>query len=750
MTEFEWFHWWPFNTLIGLICLTLVVTTLRRIPLRPLNYGVWMIHSGIIVLALGSVIYFSSKVEGDAPVVRRQVRAVLGEEEPVTVVAMPGNSVRLGGSDQPYDLQIASIDPAWEILTGEDAGRRAYSVNVRVQTPQRTFIRQLLAGYPHYTEDIIPSGDPNQPMTRARKVLGKPLVDEDLDLSLEYVPQEWFYLSNDLSKSWALYLREVADDGPAGAWVERPIDGLPLYNDRVADLSDVWVPLSPPLRPDPLHVDVPSIAEDDPLADVPIRVTSYLRYAFMDARRRLGGDLFDPTIRLRLATGEGFSEEYELVAFDATRNMEPHGRMIFEWLESESELEAILAVRAPVLKISVPEASVDLEVPIERLARGDPSVPFTPIDGTDYRYRVDMLHDGLGLPTGEVISVAVVSIKTPDRSFERWVCDDPGRTRDVADVGDAAAAHSEPLELDANLVMEYVPGERPAPITIVAGPDQEQLRLVLALGGDPRVEPISTGVSVALNEEITLTVLQYAVHTEVITQPAVVPREQRNPDARAQLAMIQVELPDENAGVQSHWLHFHDWPIPDPTYGLRRVRYRPVEVDVDGRRFELMFSRQRHRLPAPVVLDDFVMDTHVGGFTGQNVSVLNWTSQVRFQEGGDWGDPLAVSVNSPDEFGGFWYFQAQWDPPDEQMGYRGLNFTVLGVGNRRGVYVQLLGCCIMVLGMIYAFYVKPIIKRRRQQTVYAQVEEDGRTAQRPTEAAVPDLTPVGVAREESG
>ena len=541
----------------------------------------------------------------------------------------------------------------------------------------------------------------------------------------------------------------MVDDEPVRPWVERPIEGLPLYNDRIADLNDVWVPLSPPyLRPDPLLVEVPSVAQDDPLADVPIHVTAYLRYAVMDARRRLGGDLFDPTIRLRLATKSGLSEDYELVAFDATRNMEPQGRMIFEWVESESELEAILAVRDPVLKIRVPDASVDLTVPIDRLAHHDPSVPFTPIDGTDYRYRVEMVQDDLRLPTGE-ISVAVVSIQTPDRSFERWVCDDPSKTRDVADFGDAEEIHNEPLELDTNLVMEYIPGERPAPITIVAGPDDEQLRLVLALGGEPRVEAISKGNPVTLSENLTLTVLQYAAHTELITRPAVVPREQRTPDARARLAMIRVELPDENGDVQSHWLHFHDWPILDPNHGLRRVRYRPAEVDVDGRRFELMFSRQRRRLPSPVVLDDFIIDTHVGGFTGDIVSVLNWTSQVRFQEGGDWSDPLAVSVNNPSEFGGLWYFQAQWDPPDEQVGYRGLNFTVLGVGNRRGVHVMLVGCCITVLGMIYAFYVKPIIKRRRQQAVYAQVEADGRTTGRRAEAAVPDLTPVGIAREES-
>ena len=68
LTEFEWFHWWPFQLLMGLLAANLVTTTLRRIPLRVVNLGVWMIHSGIIILIIGSVIYFGTKVEGEAPV----------------------------------------------------------------------------------------------------------------------------------------------------------------------------------------------------------------------------------------------------------------------------------------------------------------------------------------------------------------------------------------------------------------------------------------------------------------------------------------------------------------------------------------------------------------------------------------------------------------------------------------------------------------------------------------------------------
>jgi hypothetical protein len=182
--------------------------------------------------------------------------------------------------------------------------------------------------------------------------------------------------------------------------------------------------------------------------------------------------------------------------------------------------------------------------------------------------------------------------------------------------------------------------------------------------------------------------------------------------------MIQVTL----NGGQTQWLQFHHWPFESASEALGRAPFRPAEVTLaDGRRIEMMFSRQRRKLPSPVVLEDFVMDTHVGGFSGQNLSVLNWTSAIRFLGDNGLTEPMNVSVNSPVEYGGLSYFQAQWDPPDPAEGYGGLNYTVLGVGNRHGVNVMLAGCCLAVLGMIYAFYVKPAMKRRRARAAYARI-----------------------------
>jgi len=749
MTEFEWFCWWPFNLMIGLICLTLVTTTLRRIRFRPVNYGVWMIHSGIIVLAIGSVVYFGTKVEGDAPVVRRQVTATVPGAEPVSLIAMPGNSVELGPPERPYRLRVQSIDPEWEILSGEDAGKRTYSVNVLVESRDQVFMRQLLAGYPQYTEDLIQSTEPGPPWNRAKKVTGKAIVDDQIDLAIEYSPESWFYLSNDIVKSWALYLREVPGDGPAGPWVERPIDGLPLYNDYVADLNDVWLPTDgTSVRTRPLHVAVGPVDPADPLPDVTLNVNSYLRYAVTQTRRRKGGSIFDPVVWVDVRAAGGRGEDYQLVALDPIERMEPRGRLVFEWMDTEADFDELLEVRPPMLTIAVAEPSVLEEVPIRTTTDIDPNVEFTRIEGTEYEWRVQNLHDGLQLPTGEVISVAVVEIRTPQRSWVRWVSDDPTKTRDQTEENDMTAGHGPSLPLEEGIVMGYRPGIGHAPITIAAGPAEDELRLVLYLGpGAPRIEPLEVGRPVSLSDAITLTVNEYAPYTTLDTRPAIVPPRQRNKDVRARMSMIQVEMP----GGWSSWLGFHHWPFNDSLRSFGLAMFEPIQMQLpDGRRVEFMFSRQRRALPAPVVLDDFEMQTHSGGYSGQNISVLNWTSQIRFREDDGWSDPLAVSVNDPGVYGGLSYFQAQWDPPDPQRGYAGLNYTVLGVGNRHGVIIMLLGCCLSAIGMVYAFYVKPFIKRRQRQAVYAQVAAERQEA---GAAAAPEVgtvaEPVGALERQS-
>ena len=156
-----------------------------------------------------------------------------------------------------------------------------------------------------------------------------------------------------------------------------------------------------------------------------------------------------------------------------------------------------------------------------------------------------------------------------------------------------------------------------------------------------------------------------------------------------------------------------------------------------------MFSRQRRELPAPVALDEFALDTHLGGYTGQALTIRNYVSRLRFLDGDSWTPIREIQVNAPTEYGGFWYFQSMWDKPTAGNPMGSMNYTGLGVGNRNGVYVQLAGCCIAVSGMIFAFYVKPMLKRRRHERSRARTTrnraERGMDA---TPAAIPERVQV--------
>ncbi len=65
MSELEFYSWWPMRLLLVLFVVNLAVATIRRIEFTFKNIGVLTVHTGIIVIALGSVYYQSLKKEGD-------------------------------------------------------------------------------------------------------------------------------------------------------------------------------------------------------------------------------------------------------------------------------------------------------------------------------------------------------------------------------------------------------------------------------------------------------------------------------------------------------------------------------------------------------------------------------------------------------------------------------------------------------------------------------------------------------------
>ncbi|MFG0273464.1 MAG: hypothetical protein ACF8QF_00225 [Phycisphaerales bacterium] len=734
MTEFEWFNWWPFTVMIALICINITVATLRRIPLTTINLGVWMIHTGIVALCITGAYYFATKVEGDTPVIRRQVVIETADGVGASLPAVPGARTQAGA----YTFEVAQVDPTWPILSGEDAGQRAFSVSVLVTHPERRFIRQMLAGFPQYTEDILPG------VGRVVRQTGERLLDKSLTMGLDYLPQDAFYIMH----SRALYVREAAEPGAQpGPWQMRPLRGLPRYNDYVEDpATEVWVSASDTPPPsDPLSKPVPPAGPDDPLADTPIRVTGFLRYAVMEERWRPGGDTLNPAVDVIVRSTTGTVRRFPLMAFQEGSNTTPGGEIALVWVEDESQFERLTLPPDRALTIEIPGAGATVEADTELTASTNPSLDFTPIEESGWLYRVRFFADDLPVADGRLLSVAVVEFRDPEGVvFTRWVSDDMAFVRDMPE---GAGDFGEAMPTRRDVVARYEPGGPGAPVTIVAGPPgRDSLRFVISDGPQgTRVASAPVGGTVELGAGMTVQVAAYSQRARMEARPRIIPKRQRDRDAGEMLSMLEIEL-DDGDHVHRYWLPYNHYMFPTTDFNYPgRFLFRPMTLNLhDGRRVEVAFGRERRELPAPVVLDDFVLTTRIGGFTGEVSSIRDWTSEIRFLVDGEWTPTMEVSTNDPASIRGLSFFQASWDPPrpatgPEDPGSAGLAFTGLGVGNRNGVNSMLAACTLAVTGMFYAFYVKPILKRRRVRLVHEQVARE-----RAAESAPSPETPEAV------
>lgn len=754
MTEYEWFHWWPFNLSIALLCINLTVTTLRRIPFTVERLGVWMIHSGIIVLCIGSVWYFGAKVEGDAPVFRRSITINDPRAGSGTLVALPGASLILGEGNDARRFEVVETRPDWPILSGEHEGERTYSVSVRVESAdgRPPIVRQLLDGYPQYTEDLINNPEPGgQPFVRAVKATGERLADDSLEMGLAPWAQEHFYLVN----TWALYSRPAGEE----QWLERPIRGMPRYNDYLSSREDVWLPAGeepPPI--DPLDLRVREPDAPDALAGLDVRITGFLRYAVPQTRMAPGGDALNPAATIRIRSTDGRFSDYELAAFDPAKRSAENGSLIMRWIDDEAEFASVGQSAPGEVTIRVLD---DAGAPVGEATMeavrptGDPAAepPYEPtgIEGVEWRIR-EMI-DGLPLGDGAMVSGLVVDIRTPTETISRFIADDPALTRDFEGAqGDGGAGHGM-IPPTGRIETAYRAPEPGAPLTIVAGPDPTRLRLVVAADlsptGAPGVHELTPGEAAHAGAMFSVQALSYSATARPESRPMIVPTWQRDKDAGTTFSMARVEV-SHDGRTASAWLPFNQYAMEGPEYAYGgRFSYRPVSVRLpNGRAVELMLSRERDPLPAPATLEDFRVIAHVGGFTGQVSSIRDWESVVRFEEdGGAMSEALSVRTNSPFEYGGFRFFQAMWDPPSPGF-TPGLNFTGLGVGNRKGVLTQLAGCTLAVVGMMYAFYVKPAIRRRRaQEALEAAARQRADVTTRPVRTDAAERPRVGTTVE---
>jgi hypothetical protein len=193
-----------------------------------------------------------------------------------------------------------------------------------------------------------------------------------------------------------------------------------------------------------------------------------------------------------------------------------------------------------------------------------------------------------------------------------------------------------------------------------------------------------------------------------------VPREKRDRNlgqiGTMQVLRVRVTSGDWSRDIVVPFVQFaHDDP------------WRGGVVHVPGANvpLQLQFGYTRRPMPARVTVTSFEVVPYAGGDRSARSVMRDFRSHLRVTDrttGTLIADGVA-QMNSPVYIRSgptsWLFFQAAWDP-------QGQRFTVLGVGNRPAVEMMTIGCVMIVLGLLYAFYVKPIIVRRKKEKALAE------------------------------
>jgi hypothetical protein len=504
---------------------------------------------------------------------------------------------------------------------------------------------------------------------------------------------------------------------------------VPHYYERLTHRGDLWP--SPalentPMRPIDLRPEPMTGAGD--IAKLDFHITDYLPYANLQSRWIDTGANLNPYLRFHIATAQG-RVSHELLALDPDqqkKRLADEFEAEFHWATTAADRSKTIRQPKPEIVVRVASKNVERKLEVSKIY----NTGAIPIEGTDYTIELDKLYsEGAIVPNTPPI--AALKIKHGSVEFERMVvAGDPGRAIDLD-----ADQKPVPDLMDADLKITYLDPSSQR-LLLVAGQDAATVDVVFTRSdGTYRHYLAKIGEPATLLKDISLTVDGVLTHAVPETRPDIVPREQRQSlqEVGKSTSLVRVEVGDGRQ-IQSTWLQFSQYAFNDDQRAEpERFRYAPRAIRLsDGRTLWLLYSRWRDPLPSPVALDRFILQTYPGGYPASD-----YISMVRFaQPDGDWSPVLQIKSNHPAQHGEFWYFQAQWDPGVEAH-------TVLGVGNRRAVRSMLAGVCISITGMIYAFYFKPVIIRRRKQAALAAAAKPSqRSPKRPQAIDKPEVSHV--------
>jgi hypothetical protein len=239
--------------------------------------------------------------------------------------------------------------------------------------------------------------------------------------------------------------------------------------------------------------------------------------------------------------------------------------------------------------------------------------------------------------------------------------------------------------------------------------------------------------------EVSINVQRFD-HVKKSDAVVVVPPEDRQREVAegggAQMVRVKVTSGDWSQIVP---VSFDQFAMMNPFRG------QSIQVPGAEHPFQLMLGMLRRPLPVAVRLDGFEATPYAGGEVSGGSIMRDFKSNITFFDHQSKGvaTRASASLNEPAFFKrstGFfapsesWIFsQARWDPSNT-------DFTALQVGNRPFVTNMTVACGLIFGGLLYAFYLRPIIIKRMKANALRAAAE-GKKPQRDKSRDAQELLP---------
>ncbi|MDX2017822.1 MAG: hypothetical protein SFY95_09340 [Planctomycetota bacterium] len=743
MSELQFYSWWPLRIILFLFVLNMITATVRRIDFNVKNLGVLTVHTGIVIISLGSIYYSGLKMEGD------------------TVLLSANAAPQLSGKTE----DGRTVGPIQRVFY--DNTDVALYVNEGFGWEQRP-MRGGPGGVPRYNDynlHLIGSMLPEQATP------AEPSAWEVAGWVRPWMPQA---TGKDSRRPLSVTVPQSPIRGSDDPLSLRVV-GYCAYG----ELRDDWVRAAPlpegnqPLRLIELHSRVP---------DETGKVNPGRAFSFV---------LLPATPRFRGAENALMNVEMLLDAPN-TSDQQAGDQKASELLASRWRdlAEPLPAGTEHALVVEVPKPDGTLRRVVRPVAPGEQFL----VEG--WRLTVKELNPEPPFPIitpgyqGATSSVAIVRVEPPAGAseaepFERWVYHRfPELNQDILDKpkddgrpnrrGASAAirvGYIDAAKLHVYL-RESASGELRALVRLPASSDQGGQ----VPGGVREIAAIDAGKGDAGNGKVKI--------ADFVPLLDLVRAASWENARKVERPIPTPELEQERDNVGNHMkallglqVAHRNFPGWSEIVWVPFVKYQSLGSETDrgvtlpdGTLVKLSFGRAQHRLPgfqlqlvefemlsydhrgAPRDFQSVVRVTpqprtslgfgnaapeptvevpafdpyvHVASLNAPLNAPFQWTEERPWWE--NLGGRLAAGLN-PRQFK---FSQAGWDQQgwnqsqaqvDQGLAEKpSVSFTILGVGNNPGIHVVALGGILMGMGIPWAFYIKPWLVRREKARIQAQV-----------------------------